>query len=197
MRHRVYRAQLAFEKAKPASRLASIMLLRYSRLFGSVIDFWRLELISRTACSACISVSGECRAIHTLLLRAPVRPFPCKPVRDASMVVSVVGSIREMSGTTALLMISSLRLMSRSVITAIERHRQTSLPLWECIWSGASARPRCTRPQSLGWRPDLPQGADAFAQSMTLPPPTATMMSQPCSAYTTAPAAISSMRGLG
>src|SRR5258708_4372109 len=35
-----------------------------------------------------------------------------------------------------------------------------------------------------------------FAQSMTLPPPTATMMSQPCSAYTTAPASISSIRGL-
>src|SRR5271163_2697243 len=36
-----------------------------------------------------------------------------------------------------------------------------------------------------------------FAQSIALPPPTATMTSQPCSAYTTAPASISSIRGLG
>jgi len=46
---------------------------------------------------------------------------------------------------------------------------------------GASRAPRC--PPKSPMAHDLPQGADAFAQSMTLPPPTQ-RSSQPVPAYT-------------
>src|SRR5271157_6345651 len=114
------------------------------------------------------------------------------------MVVNVAGSIREISGTTALLMIRSLRLILRSAITA---NCETSADVPAVVGMhmvGGIGGHTLSTPTRVRRPPGFAESRPMhFAQSMTLPPPTAIMTSQPCLAYTVAPAVTSSKRGLG